>query len=134
MTRRPLHRSALLALALLLGLGAATGLAACGGDDGPDADDISKTELEQRLLASGMPEGTAACVADTAFEQLEQDEINTVVRTPSNEAAGKELVDAYSKIVGDCTTAAVQDGLEDRGVTTTTGDGTETTAPTSAAD
>ena len=133
MTRRPLHRSALLALALLLGLTA--GLAACGDDDGggssgSNPDDISRSEFEDRLLRSGMPDGTASCVVDRVFQELDQDEINTVVRTPSNEAAGKDLVDAYSTIVGDCTREGVEEGIEDRGVTTTAGDGTGTTAAT----
>lgn len=90
-------------------------------DDGPDEDDrpdsgiggmpgfgddsegdVSRSRFLAALISGGVPDGQARCIVDAVYSELDQEDINLLFHSESEDDVPPDVLDAFFDIVDDC--------------------------------
>ncbi|QYG90966.1 hypothetical protein HC251_15005 [Iamia sp. SCSIO 61187] len=87
------------------------------GDDPPDSGiggmpgfgddsegDVSRSRFLAALISGGVPDGQARCIVDAVYSELDQEDINTLFHSDSEDDVPPDVLDAFFAIVDDCET------------------------------
>lgn len=80
------------------GIGGMPGL----GDDSQG--DVSRSRFLAALISGGVPDGQARCIVDAVYSELDQEDINALFHSDSEDDVPPDVLDAFFTIVDDCET------------------------------
>jgi hypothetical protein len=85
------------------------------GDDPPDSGiggmpgfgddsegDVSRSRFLAALISGGVPDGQARCIVDAVYAELDQEDINALFHSDSEDDVPSDVLDAFFAIVDDC--------------------------------
>ena len=74
-------------------------------DFGDDSEgDVSRSRFLAALISGGVPDAQARCIVEAVYDELDQEDINILFHSESEDDVPPDVLDAFFAIVDDCET------------------------------